>query len=383
MKITLALLASLLLSVPVLRASQDVPSAINYQGRLLNGSGNSVADGSYALDFKLYGAATGATFLWGASVSVTVAGGYFNVILGDGGSPIAGATYTTITSALAATSTPFLGITITSDNTGVRIQNPQEITPRMRLLSSPYAVNSQFARLADVAVSSTNAATLGGLSAGQFLQPASTAATTLSGDLTVPNLTVNSGLRVRGSATVESNLQVGGTLTATDTVNGGFVPVGGIILWSGTLATIPTGWALCDGNGTYQVGGTTLTVPDLRNRFVLGASAANAPRTTGGSETVTLSEGNLPPHSHVYKDSYYPEHSTTMSGRTLPNPEGLGASYDTFSGFYIGSGDSDTDNNTLSYVKRRSETTGGVNGAASPFNIRPPFYALAYIIRTR
>lgn len=383
MKITLALLASLLLSITFAHAAQDVPGAINYQGRLLNSSGNPVADGSYTLDFKVYGSATGTTFLWGSSVAVTVGGGYFNVVLGDGGSAIAGGTYPLITSALASTSTPFLGITITSDNTGTRIQNPQEISPRLRLLSSPYAVNSQFSRLADVAVSATNAATVGGLSAGQFLQPANTTPSTLNGDLTVPNLSVNSTLHVHGAATLDSNLQVAGTLGASDTTNGGFVPVGGIILWSGTIATIPTGWVLCDGSSTYRVGLTTLTVPDLRSRFVLGASDSVVPRTTGGSDTVTLVEGNLPPHSHVYKDSYYPEHSNVFSGRTLPNPEGLGYGYDTYTSAYIGSGDSDADNNSMAFIKRRSESTGGVNGAASPVNIRPPFYALAYILRTR
>jgi hypothetical protein len=45
-------------------------------------------------------------------------------------------------------------------------------------------------------------------------------------------------------------------------IEGGGVPTGGIIMWSGTIATIPAGWALCDGsNGT----------PDLRNRFIAGA----------------------------------------------------------------------------------------------------------------
>lgn len=383
MKTTLALLASLLLAGSVTQASQDVPAAINYQGRLLNSSGSSVADGSYTLDFKLYGAATGATFLWGASVSVTVTGGYFNVVLGDGGSPIAGATYSTITSALAGTSTPFLGITITSDNTGTRINNPQEITPRLRLVSSPYAVSSQFARLADVAATATNATTLGGLQPGQFLQPANSAPTTLSGDLTVPNLLVNSTLRVRGGVAMESNLQVTGTLTAGDTSNGGFVPVGGIILWSGTPGNIPSGWSLCDGTTTYRIGSTTYTVPDLRNRFVMGASDSVAPRTTGGSDSITLTEGNLPPHNHVYKDSYFPEHSNVFSGRSFPNPESLGSGYDTFGSSYLGSGDTDGDNNSIAFIKRRSESSGGVSGAASPVNIRPPFYALAYIIRTR
>lgn len=52
-------------------------------------------------------------------------------------------------------------------------------------------------------------------------------------------------------------------------------PVGTIKIWSGTVATIPTGWQLCDGtNGTR----------DLRNRFVLGTTntAVHPVGETGG-----------------------------------------------------------------------------------------------------
>jgi hypothetical protein len=42
----------------------------------------------------------------------------------------------------------------------------------------------------------------------------------------------------------------------------GIIPVGGIILWSGSIASIPTGWALCNGsNGT----------PNLMDKFIIGA----------------------------------------------------------------------------------------------------------------
>jgi hypothetical protein len=51
-------------------------------------------------------------------------------------------------------------------------------------------------------------------------------------------------------------------------------PKGGIILWAGTVAAIPTGWALCNGtNGT----------PDLRDKFVIGAGSTYAVAATGGS----------------------------------------------------------------------------------------------------
>ncbi len=49
---------------------------------------------------------------------------------------------------------------------------------------------------------------------------------------------------------------------------------GMIVMWSGVVATIPIGYALCDGdNGT----------PDLRNRFVVGAGSTYNPNNTGGS----------------------------------------------------------------------------------------------------
>ena len=59
---------------------------------------------------------------------------------------------------------------------------------------------------------------------------------------------------------------------------GSGVPKGAIIMWSGTVATIPDGFSLCDGsNGT----------PDLRNRFVIGAGSNYAVGATGGGSTTT------------------------------------------------------------------------------------------------
>ena len=58
--------------------------------------------------------------------------------------------------------------------------------------------------------------------------------------------------------------------TSTSTGNSG-MPAGGIIMWSGTIASIPAGWALCNGsNGT----------PDLTDKFIISvASAAENPGT--------------------------------------------------------------------------------------------------------
>jgi hypothetical protein len=62
------------------------------------------------------------------------------------------------------------------------------------------------------------------------------------------------------------------------------VPTGMISLWHGNTNTIPTGWTLCDGTG-----GT----PDLRDRFVVGASGAYAVGATGGyTDTIVVDHGH-------------------------------------------------------------------------------------------
>jgi len=62
---------------------------------------------------------------------------------------------------------------------------------------------------------------------------------------------------------------------------------GMIILWSGSTATIPSGWILCNGNSG---------APNLTDRFVLGAGSTFAVGTTGGSATITTA--NMPAHTH-------------------------------------------------------------------------------------
>ena len=85
------------------------------------------------------------------------------------------------------------------------------------------------------------------------------------------------------------------------------IPSGGIIMWSGAENLIGstntggtgTGWVLCDGQ-TYTVDGVSVTPPDLRNRFVVGAGSGGNYNVgdTGGSDEVTLSGNEMPSHDH-------------------------------------------------------------------------------------
>ena len=59
---------------------------------------------------------------------------------------------------------------------------------------------------------------------------------------------------------------------------------GMILMWSGSIGTIPTGWVLCDGSNS---------TPDLRNRFVIAAGDTYAVDATG--------DGQIPAHTHSEK----------------------------------------------------------------------------------
>ena len=93
-----------------------------------------------------------------------------------------------------------------------------------------------------------------------------------------------------------------------------FVPIGGIIMWSGTIAQAEalTNWKICDGqNGT----------PDLRDKFVLGVGSSSVTSTasvddTGGSNSITLTEGQMPSHNHNITDN---GHSHTINNHTHPS----------------------------------------------------------------
>jgi hypothetical protein len=98
------------------------------------------------------------------------------------------------------------------------------------------------------------------------------------------------------------------TAKLDSTVSGALVPIGGIIMWSGSVATIPSSWRLCNGaNGT----------PNLQDRFIVGAGSGYAVAATGGSADATLvshshtgtTDGHSADHSHSISD---PGHSHSM-----------------------------------------------------------------------
>lgn len=119
-----------------------------------------------------------------------------------------------------------------------------------------------------------------------------------------------------------------------------------IVMWSGAIDSIPNGWVLCDGNNN---------TPDLRNRFIVGAGDEYNVNNIGGSANVTLTTAQIPSHLHSA------EYST---GSTL-------------------SGDS----STKTFVTSISQNSGSRSfstttaGSGESHENRPPYYALAYIMK--
>lgn len=168
-------------------------------------------------------------------------------------------------------------------------------------------------------------------------------------------------------------------------------PLGLVQMWGGMLNAIPAGWALCDGSSLAikdypelyaaigmthgGVSGNSFKLPDLRSRFIVGYNSTDsdysAQGKTGGAKTVTLTASQMPAHTHSVNDYYYIEQASTVataiSGR------------ETTSSKYSGSQATDSDNNTLPY--KTHDTSSAGSGTAH--ENRPPFYTLAFIMKTK
>lgn len=121
MQLNLAL-ATLIAVLGVSSVQAAQPRTINYQGSLMDGNGLVSPDGNYSMSFRLWDAAAGGLLLWQETDTVAVAAGLFNVTLGKN-SPFA----------LTFTNPYWLGITVGT--------NP-ELTPRVKLSASPYAMHA-------------------------------------------------------------------------------------------------------------------------------------------------------------------------------------------------------------------------------------------------
>lgn len=204
------LLIGLLLAYP---AFSGTPGYISYQG-ILKDSADVPITGIINLTFAIYDDSTAvapSNLKWQEThLNVNVDKGLFRAILGAGSPPVA------ISDTIFSGSNRWLSI---------RIQGGAEQQPRTRMISVPYSQRIQ---------------TIDGATGGSI------------------------------SGAVSINGVAKSTVSGVDFF---MVPRGAIIMWSGLLANIPSGWALCDGS---------IGTPDLRNRFIYGCDTGQNPGNTGG-----------------------------------------------------------------------------------------------------
>jgi microcystin-dependent protein len=382
------MLALAVVPMPCGAQTLSAPDVIPYQGTLVNGDGEplgSPTPRNYEIVFRIYDAFSNGTLLWSEAQTVTVDAGRYSVHLGRGVAydveprPALGGVFRTPTA-----SDRYLEVMVRAVGPG---KADSILSPRTRFLPGPYVLSAQHARTAErlLSASNTRVLTLVGARVGI--------------NTTNPTASVDvSGTALASSIRVNGDGRVGGVATADSWIGGGAVPVGSIILWSGTSVDQPDGWALCDGS---VVNG--YRTPDLRGRFVVGAGTGPGLTerrlgATGGAETHSLSAAEAPQHSHWFDPD--PQWTWSNGGHThsflseAANSKNYGYKAVTQRFFYSRNWG---DRNSLDRYTLETGTAGAHNHSVDvpptesgsygmnlfPHANMPPFYVLAYLVRIR
>jgi microcystin-dependent protein len=162
------------------------------------------------------------------------------------------------------------------------------------------------------------------------------------------------------------------------------IAAGIIAMWSGAVGAVPAGWALCDGtNGT----------PNLKNRFIVGAGDAYAVGATGGADSVTLSESQIPGHTHVISATTASagahSHSVSDPGHSHSTIQPVAGSTSASSGGFYGQGGSASTSTATTGISlgtaaahtHNVSASAATTGGGLSHENRPPYYALAYIMK--
>ena len=214
--------------------------------------------------------------------------------------------------------------------------------------------------------------------------------------LTAPT---GSKVAISTSATIDGNLDMtagSGRISANYLDVPNVTPIGSVVMWCGTIANYPTGWAVCNGaellistytalynvltnngttfpfgantNGSGGAGSTHFRMPNMVDKFVAGAGSAYSVGATGGANSVTLDTTQIPSHNHTITD---PGHNHNITLR-------LGYSWQ------LQGNDLNTPNQNSNVYTTASSTTGitiNNTGGGLGHENRPPYFALIYLMR--
>ena len=152
------------------------------------------------------------------------------------------------------------------------------------------------------------------------------------------------------------------------TGNNNIMPTGMIVMWYGSIASIPTGWYLCNG----QVANGTQT-PDLRDRFIVGAGSTYAVAATDGSaDAVVVS------HTHTFTGSALAAHTHQIGSRDSTANDGSNPLQEFVNDYGTGNGPPATTSSVSGGTPSGTISTTGSSGTNANL---PPYYALAYIMK--
>ena len=175
------------------------------------------------------------------------------------------------------------------------------------------------------------------------------------------NFTVGGNLTVAGTSAFTGVATFTSTPVFPSTVY--LVPSGVIVMWSGSIASIPSGWLLCDGTG-----GT----PNLRDKFIVGAGSTYAVAAIGGSaNAITVAHT----HTATVTDAGHVHQQQTVF--TVGGSSSLKAPSDGGNDNLLGA----SGYNTLSAVTGISVSNSSTGVSGTNANL-PPYYALAYIMKS-
>lgn len=209
-------------------------------------------------------------------------------------------------------------------------------------------------QVATTAFVSTTVGTLGTMATQNAVSVAITGGTIGNGILTLATIdsaTITGVVTAPTPAIGTSNTQVATTAFVNNNI-----PSGVILMWSGSIASIPSGWYLCNGsNGT----------PNLEDRFIVGAGSTYAVGTNGGSaDAVVVSHTHAatvtdPGHAHGFYAGVDAFTSPTGSPPCAATPR----------------------NSTTATATTGITVSNGSTGVSGTNANLPPYYALSYIMK--
>ena len=224
---------------------------------------------------------------------------------------------------------------------------------------------------------------------------------TATGNLTI-NATTGSSVAIQTNTTISGNLDLTSSPSGSGRISANYLdvpnvtPIGGIIMWPGSITNFPANWFICNGqelsistystlysiltnsgttfpfgantNGVGSAGSTHFRLPNLLERFVVGAGGDNPSVSgsgysvgdNGGANSVTLDVTQMPVHKHTTSIDGY---AIEVSG---------GGSYS------MGPG-----NRPQTAIGFNMSNAGGSGGVTQSHENRPPYFGLIHLIRVQ